>query len=124
MPQLKSIQDAELKDYLLAIASQPPVSAQKKRALAEAAAKGDALARREFIESFLSVVVAEAAARRGLGASFETLIAAGNRALAGTLQWVCADPQNLEMRARRAVMMGLREEWMKSAGQPPKQDQR
>jgi hypothetical protein len=116
MAPLSTLQDSELKAYLIAVAARPALSTAQRRALAQAWLAGEAQARRDLVESFMGVVVAEAALRRGLGTNFETLIAAGNRSLAGALQWVCADLQNLEARASRAIVAGLQAEWMKNAG--------
>lgn len=116
MAPLSTVQDSQLKHYLTAVAALPPLSPAQRVALAQAWLAGEGAARRDLVESFMSVVVAEAALRRGLGTNFESLIAAGNRSLAGSLQWVCADLQNLDTRARRAIVAGLQVEWMKNAG--------
>lgn len=121
MTQLMIKREAALKDYLKVVASLPAVSGDQRQALALAWSQGQAEAGRQLMESFLPLVVAEAAARRGLGSSFESLLAAGNRALAAALPQACAQPQALEPTLRHAVIQALKDHWMKAAGKAREQ---
>jgi DNA-directed RNA polymerase sigma subunit (sigma70/sigma32) len=99
--------ESALKDYLSLVARLPRVSPDAQDAMAARLLAGDAAANLELMESFLPLVVAEAALRRGLGLRFEALIAAGNRGLVQALR----DPQadTLQARVRRCVRACLRE---------------
>lgn len=94
-----------LKDYLRLVAALPRVGTAAREAMAVRLACGDGDAAVGLMESFLPLVVGEAALHRGLGLRFEALIAAGNRGLAGCLQ-KAAVPD--EARVRRAVRRELR----------------
>lgn len=115
MTQLMMKREAALKDYLKVVALLPRISSEQRQAWARAWGQGQAEAGRELMESFLPMVVAEAAARRGLGASFETLLAAGNRALAAALPDACREPKALEPTLRHAVIQALKDHWMRAA---------
>ncbi len=115
MTQLMMKREAALKDYLKVVAMLPRVSANQRQAWAQAWNQGQAEAGRQLMESFLPMVVAEAAARRGLGASFETLLAAGNRAMAKAMPSACAELKTMESALRHAVIQALKDHWMKAA---------
>ena len=115
MTQLMMKREAALKDYLKVVALLPRTSGDQRQAWARAWNDGQAEAGRELMESFLPMVVAEAAVRRGLGASFETLLAAGNRALAAALPVACAEAKTLESTLRHAIIQALKDHWMKAA---------
>lgn len=115
MTPLMMKREAALKDYLKVVALLPRTSSAQRQAWALAWSQGQAEAGRELLESFLPMVVAEAAARRGLGASFETLLAAGNRALAAALPGACAEARTLETALRHAVIQSLKDHWMRAA---------
>ena len=95
-----------LKDYLTLVARLPRVDAAQQDALAARLLGGDAAASLALMESFLPMVVAEAAVRRGLGLRFEALIAAGNR---GLVQGLRAPAVDLQDKVRHAVRHSLRE---------------
>jgi DNA-directed RNA polymerase sigma subunit (sigma70/sigma32) len=75
-----------LKDYLTVVAKLPRRGMEERARLAVDFAAGDAEAGMLLLESYLPLVVAEAALHRGLGLRFEALIAAGNRGLAASLR--------------------------------------
>jgi DNA-directed RNA polymerase sigma subunit (sigma70/sigma32) len=117
MTQLKLKREVALKDYLIVVAHLPRVGAAERTAWMAQWQAGDAEAGRLLLESFLALVVAEAAARRGLGARFEALLAVGNRALAKALTQACAAGQleHLDATARHAVIGALKAFWIKAA---------
>ncbi len=115
MTQLMMKREAALKDYLKVVALLPRVGNEQRQAWAAAWGQGRAEAGRLIIESLLPMVVAEAAARRGLGASFETLLAAGNRALARALPQACTQPELIDATLRHAVIQALKDHWMRAA---------
>jgi DNA-directed RNA polymerase sigma subunit (sigma70/sigma32) len=95
---------AALKDYLKLVARLPRLDAEGRAALAARREAGDAAAAVALFESWLPMVVAEAALHRGLGLPFADLIAAGNRAVAAVLQRH-SSPDEVQMRqAIRAVL--------------------
>jgi hypothetical protein len=115
MTQLKMEREAALKDYLKVVAALPRVGTLQRLAWMDAWKQGQAEAGRLLLESFLPMVVAEAAARRGLGARFDALLAAGNRALAKALPRACLDVVGFEEALHGAVVLALKEQWMKAA---------
>ena len=108
MTPLMIKREAALKDYLKVVALLPSVSLAQRQDFAKAWMQGQADAGRQLMESFLPLVVAEAAARRGLGVSFEALLGAGNRALAEALPKACGEPAGLESTLRNAVIQALK----------------
>jgi DNA-directed RNA polymerase sigma subunit (sigma70/sigma32) len=117
MTQLSIKRDAALKDYLTLVAQLPRAGAAQREAWLQSWRGGDAEAGRLLLESFLHVVVAEAAARRGLGARFEALLAVGNRALAKALNqaFAVAPHEPLDIMVRNAVVTALKTYWIKIA---------
>ena len=115
MTQLTVKRDAALKDFLIVVAKLPRSEPQEKLDWLQAWQAGSADAGRRLLESYLPMVVAEAALRRGLGARFETLLAAGNKALAKALRDAVSQPRYLDSIVRHAVMDALKEHWMKAA---------
>ncbi|HXB97657.1 MAG TPA: hypothetical protein VNZ54_06355 [bacterium] len=75
-----------LRGYLKLVAALPRLSEEAQLRLAGDAACGDERALRALVESFLPMVLAEAAARRGMGPRFEALLAAGNQGLLRSLR--------------------------------------
>lgn len=114
MTQLSIKRDAALKGYLNVVAALPRVNAVERLDLVYAWQAGNAEAGRQVLESYLPMVVAEAAARRGLGASFETLLAEGNRALAKALPLACKDPIRLDATVRHSIIAALKEHWVRT----------
>lgn len=108
--------EAALKEYLTVVSLSPRVNSDQREAWCLAWNQGQAEAGRLLLESFLPMVVAEAAVRRGLGANFETLLAAGNRALAQTLPQASIQPKFLESTLRHAIVQALKDHWMTLAG--------
>jgi DNA-directed RNA polymerase sigma subunit (sigma70/sigma32) len=106
MASAQTRRSSALKDYLNLVASLPRLGLAQREALAARYAAGDAAAAVALLESFLPLVVAEAALHRGLGLRFEALIAAGNRGLAGCLRSAMVPD---EERVRRAVRRELRQ---------------
>lgn len=100
-----------LKEYLTLVAGIPRLSPAQQDALAADLAAGDAEAGLALTESFLPLVVAEAAMRRGLGLRFEALIAAGNRGLARALR---RDGGGLQARVLRDVRRALTDALVKA----------
>lgn len=98
--------ESALKDYLTVVARLPRIDALAQERLAQRLLAGEAAAGLQLMESFLPLVVAEAALRRGLGLRFEALIAAGNRGLVLALK---EEAPGLQARVRRSVRAGLRE---------------
>jgi DNA-directed RNA polymerase sigma subunit (sigma70/sigma32) len=96
-----------LKDYLNVVAQLPRWEQAEREALAQRFGAGEATAGVALLESFLPLVVAEAALHRGLSLRFEALIAAGNRGLAGCLR-ACAGTAPSESAVRLAVREELR----------------
>jgi DNA-directed RNA polymerase sigma subunit (sigma70/sigma32) len=117
MTQLSMKRDAALKDYLTLVARLPRVGAAQREDWMWDWREGDAEAGRLLLESFLPLVVAEAAARRGLGARFEALLAVGNRALAKALAQASATPPlgSLDAAVRHVVVDSLKTFWIKEA---------
>jgi DNA-directed RNA polymerase sigma subunit (sigma70/sigma32) len=81
-----------LRSYLQLVAALPRCSEAAQARLAGDAACGDERALRALVESFLPLVLAEAAGRRGLGVRFEVLLAAGNQ---GLLRCLRRNPSDL-----------------------------
>jgi DNA-directed RNA polymerase sigma subunit (sigma70/sigma32) len=113
MLQLKMEREAALKSYLQVVAALPRPAESQRRAWLRAWRGGNADAGRLLLESFLPMVVAEAAARRGLGARFEALLAAGNRALAKALPSV--DEEDFEKELQERVVAALKDAWVAAA---------
>ena len=80
-----------LRGYLQLVAALPRLSEETQCRLAGDAACGDERALRALVESFLPLVLAEAAARRGQGLRFEALLAVGNQGLLRSLRRNPAD---------------------------------
>jgi DNA-directed RNA polymerase sigma subunit (sigma70/sigma32) len=80
-----------LRGYLKLVAALPRLSEEAQARLAGDAVCGDERALRALVESFLPLVLVEAAARRGMGPRFETLLAAGNQGLLRSLRRAPAD---------------------------------
>jgi DNA-directed RNA polymerase sigma subunit (sigma70/sigma32) len=80
-----------LRGYLQVVAALPRLSEDAQARLAADAACGDERALRALVESFLPMVLAEAAVRRGQGPRFEALLAAGNLGLLRCLRHSPAD---------------------------------
>jgi DNA-directed RNA polymerase sigma subunit (sigma70/sigma32) len=80
-----------LRGYLNLVAGLPRMSEAAQARLAGDAACGDERALRALVESFLPLVLVEAAARRGMGPRFETLLAAGNQGLLRCLRRAPSD---------------------------------
>src|ERR1700752_3152186 len=91
MASTQTRRSGALKDYLTVVAKLPRHGQDERQALAERFGAGEAAAGMALLESFLPLVVAEAALHRGLGLRFEALIAAGNRGLAGCLRACAGD---------------------------------
>jgi DNA-directed RNA polymerase sigma subunit (sigma70/sigma32) len=106
-----------LKDYLSLVAALPRLDAPAQEALERAMASGDGAAALALTESFLPLVVAEAAARRGLGLRFEALIAAGNRGLTEGLR---RKSGTLAVRVRREVRRSLRDALSRAQARIPR----
>jgi DNA-directed RNA polymerase sigma subunit (sigma70/sigma32) len=115
MASAQTRRSGALKDYLTLVAGLPRVGRAGREALAARYAAGDAGAGVAIFESFLPLVVGEAALHRGLGLRFEALIAAGNRGLAACLR-AAAVPD--EERVRRAVRRELRQALARAAARP------
>jgi hypothetical protein len=81
MRQLAGRRDAALKNYLQVVASLPTALPAERGLWLAAWRAGDEEAGRCLMESFLSLAVNLAVARRGGGVRFEPLLAAANRAL-------------------------------------------
>jgi|GEM_PF-2829955 DNA-directed RNA polymerase sigma subunit (sigma70/sigma32) len=92
-----------LKGYLQVVASLPRLSGEAQSRLASDAACGDERALRALLESFLPLVLAEAAARRGQGPRFEALLAAGNQGLLRSLRHSPVDLQQVPSAVREAL---------------------
>ena len=114
MTQLSMKRDAALKGYLNVVAALPRVDAVRRLDLACEWRDGNADAGRQLMECYLPMVVAEAAARRGLGASFETLLATGNRALAKALPDAVQDLIRLDATVRHSIIAALKEQWVRT----------
>lgn len=110
MPVVRNRRESALKDYLGVVAALPQRSPDERKALAQQLALGDAGAGLALMESYLGLVVREAAKQRGLGARFDALIAAGNRALAAELKQT---PLPDDARLLRAVRQGLKDQLAK-----------
>jgi DNA-directed RNA polymerase sigma subunit (sigma70/sigma32) len=80
-----------LRGYLKLVAALPRMTEDAQARLAGDAACGDERALRGLVESFLPMVLVEAAARRGMGPRFETLLAVGNQGLLRSLRRSPAD---------------------------------
>lgn len=106
--QVRTRRENALKDYLNVVAALPRRGPAAREALAVRVAMGDAAAAVALVECFLPLVVAEAAAQRGLGARFEALIAAGNRAVARSLRHAAVpDEKRMRLAIRRELKAQL-----------------
>jgi DNA-directed RNA polymerase sigma subunit (sigma70/sigma32) len=105
MTLTRTRREGALKDYLTLVAALPRRGQAEREALAARLCSGESAAAVSLVESFLPLVVGEAALHRGLGLRFEALIAAGNRALSACLRQA---PVPDEARVRRAVRRELR----------------
>lgn len=107
MAKTQTRRSGALKDYLNVVAQLPRRSDDERAALALRFGAGEAAAGVSLLESFLPLVVGEAALHRGLSLRFEALIAAGNRGLAGCLR-ACAGSAPSVSAVRLAVREELR----------------
>ena len=75
-----------LRAFLTQVAQLPRLSGAQQDALGHEAAAGDGLALRALAQSYLPLVVALAAERRGGSLRFDRLLACGNQALLRSLR--------------------------------------
>ena len=115
MSSTKTIPGTTLKDYLLAVARLERPSLEQRSALLLAGREGDAQALRDLTEGYLPLVVALAAARRGLGLRFQDLLACGNQAAAAVLRSFQGEAADIEAVLIAAVENALKRAWIEAA---------
>ena len=84
-----------MRAFLNQVAQLPRLSEEQRDALAREAADGQPLALRSLAQSYLPLVVALSAERRGQGARFDRLLACGNQALLQALRVAPCQRQHL-----------------------------
>jgi DNA-directed RNA polymerase sigma subunit (sigma70/sigma32) len=115
MSSTKTVPGTTLKDYLLAVSRLRRPAVEERAALLAAGREGDAQAWRDLTEGFLPMVVALAAARRGLGLRFQDLLACGNQAAAAALRSFQGEAPDLEAVLCAAVENALKRAWVEAA---------
>ena len=115
MARTKINNESMLKEYLQAVSKLPRTGQEQRAVLLERWREGDSRAMRELMESFLPLVVALAAARRGLSLRFHELLENGNRALAAALRAFQGEAGDLEAVMLSAVEASLKRAWTRAA---------
>ena len=115
MSSTRTMPGTTLKDYLLAVSRLQRPSLDDRRALLSAGRDGDAQAMRDLTEGFLPMVVALAAARRGLGLRFQDLLACGNQAATAAMRSFQGEAADLEAVLVSAVEKALKRAWVEAA---------